>query len=86
MCLPVCHVSFTFCILWLRRYATSRKVAGSNPRCHRIFFNLLYTSSYTVALGLTESLIEMNSRNLPGGKIRPALKANNFTAICEQIV
>jgi hypothetical protein len=27
----------------------------------------------------------MSTRNLPGGKGRPARKADNFTAICEQI-
>jgi hypothetical protein len=32
------------------------------------------------------SLSEMSMMNLPGGKGRPAHKANNFTAICEPIV
>jgi hypothetical protein len=34
-----------------------------------------------MALGLTQPL--MSTRNLPGGKGRPALKAENLTAICE---
>jgi hypothetical protein len=31
-----------------------------------IFFNLPNTSSRTIALGSTESLTEMSTRNLPG--------------------
>jgi hypothetical protein len=39
-----------------------------------------------MALGLTQSLTEMSTKNLPGGKGRPARKADNLTAICEPIV
>jgi hypothetical protein len=39
-----------------------------------------------MALGLTEPLTEMNTRNILGGKGRPARKADNRTAICEPIV
>jgi hypothetical protein len=39
-----------------------------------------------MALGSTEPLREMSTRNLPGGKGRPARKAGNLTAICESIV
>jgi hypothetical protein len=39
-----------------------------------------------MALGSTQPLIEMSTRNLPGGKGRPAgAKADNLTAICEPI-
>jgi hypothetical protein len=38
-----------------------------------------------MALGLTQPLTEMRTRNLPGGKERPACKADNLT-ICEPIV
>jgi hypothetical protein len=31
-------------------------------------------------------LTEMSTRNLPGGKKRPARRADNLTAICEPIV
>jgi hypothetical protein len=31
----------------------------------------------------TQPLTEMSTRNLPGGKERPASKADNLTAICE---
>jgi hypothetical protein len=41
---------------------------------------------YIMALGSTQPLIEMSTRNLPGGKGRPARGADNLTAICEPIV
>jgi hypothetical protein len=39
-----------------------------------------------MALGSTQPLMEMSTRNLPGGKGRPARGADNLTAICEPIV
>jgi hypothetical protein len=39
-----------------------------------------------MALVSTQSLTEMSTRNLPGGKGRPARKPDNLTAICEPIV
>jgi hypothetical protein len=36
----------------------------------------------TMALGSTQPLTEMSTRNLPGGKGRPAREADNLTAIC----
>jgi hypothetical protein len=39
-----------------------------------------------MALGSTQPLTEMSTWNLPGGKGRPARKADNLTAICEPIV
>jgi hypothetical protein len=71
---------------WLRHYATSRKVAGSIPDEVIGFFNWPNHSSRTMALGLTQPLTEMSTRNLPGGKGRPARGADNLTAICEPIV
>jgi hypothetical protein len=40
-----------------------------------------------MALGSTQPLTEMSTRNLkkkkkPGGKMRPARRADNFAAIC----
>jgi hypothetical protein len=35
-----------------------------------------------MALGSTQPLTEMSTRNLPGGKKRPARKAENLAAIC----
>jgi hypothetical protein len=67
-------------------YATSRKVAGSNPDEVIGFFNRHNPSSHTTALGSTQPLMEMSTRNLLGAKGRPTRKANNLTAICEPIV
>jgi hypothetical protein len=39
-----------------------------------------------MALGSTQPLTEMITRNLPGGKGRLARKADNLTAICKPIV
>jgi hypothetical protein len=39
-----------------------------------------------MALGSTQLVTEMSTRNLPGRKGRPARKADNLTAICESIV
>jgi hypothetical protein len=39
-----------------------------------------------MALGSTKPLTEMSIRNLPAGKGRPARKAGNLTAVCEQTV
>jgi hypothetical protein len=39
-----------------------------------------------MALGSTQPLTEMSTRNIPGGKERPACKADNLTAIFEAIV
>jgi hypothetical protein len=51
-----------------------------------IFFSLPNPSSRTMALGSTRPLTEMSTRNLPGGKERPAHKADKLTVICEPIV
>jgi hypothetical protein len=39
-----------------------------------------------MALGSTQPLAEMSTRNLPEGKGLPAGKTDNLTAICEPIV
>jgi hypothetical protein len=39
-----------------------------------------------MALGSTQPLTEMSTRNLPGGEERPARKCDNLTAICEPTV
>jgi hypothetical protein len=39
-----------------------------------------------MALGSTQSLTEMNTKNIPEGKGQPALKADNLTSIFEPIV
>jgi hypothetical protein len=46
------------------------------------FFNLPSPSSRTMALGSTQPLTKMSTRNLPGGKKRPARRADNLAAVC----
>jgi hypothetical protein len=67
-------------------YATSGKVADSIPHDVIRIFDWPNPSSRTMALGSTQPLTEMSTRNLPGGKGRSARKADNPTAICEPIV
>ena len=53
---------------WLRRCATSRKVLGSIP-CGVIgFLNHIFSSDQTMALGSTQPLVKMSTRNIPGDK------------------
>jgi hypothetical protein len=47
------------------------------------FFN---PSNRTVALGSTQPLTEISTRNPSGGKKRQARRADNLTVICEPIV
>jgi hypothetical protein len=47
------------------------------------FFNLPNSSSRTMAMGSTQPLTKMSTRNLPGGKKRPARRADNLAAIYE---
>jgi hypothetical protein len=47
------------------------------------FFNLPNPSSRTMALGSAQSLTKMSTRNLPGGKKRPAHRADNLADICD---
>jgi hypothetical protein len=47
------------------------------------FFN---ASNRSIALGSTQPLTEMSTRNLPAGKKRPTRRGDNLTAICEPIV
>jgi hypothetical protein len=50
------------------------------------FLSLSHPSSRTMALGSTQHLTEMSTRNLPGGKGWPARKADILTAICNPVV
>jgi hypothetical protein len=47
------------------------------------FINLPNPSSRTMALWLNQPLTEMSTRYLPGGKKRPACRADKLAAICE---
>jgi hypothetical protein len=46
-------------------------------------FNLPNPSSHTMALRSTQPLTGMSTRNFPGGKKRPARRADNLAAIYE---
>jgi hypothetical protein len=50
------------------------------------FFNLPNPSSRTMALGSTQPLTEMSTRNLSGGKKWPAHGADNLAFISESNV
>jgi hypothetical protein len=67
---------------WLRQYATSRKLAVSSPGIGG-FFNLPNSSRRSTALGSTEPVTVMSTRNIPGGKKLPARRADNLDANCE---
>jgi hypothetical protein len=62
------------------------QAAGSIPDVVIGFFSSPNPSSRAMALGSTQPLTEMSTRNFPGGKGRPARVADNLTAFCEPIV
>jgi hypothetical protein len=61
------------------------KIPGSFLDIIRLF-KWPYPSSLIMALRYTQLLTEMSTRNLDGGKGRPASKADNHTANCKPIV
>jgi hypothetical protein len=58
------------------------QVAGSIPDEVAVFLNWPNPSISIMVLVSTQSLTEMSTRNLPGGKGRPARQAEKLTAIC----
>jgi hypothetical protein len=64
---------------WLRHCATNRKVAGSIPDAVIGIFYWHNPSGRTMALGLTQPLTDMSTRNISWGQSRPVLTADNFT-------
>ena len=52
---------------WLSHYGTSQKVAGSIPDGLIRFFHLLNPAGRIMALGSTQSLIEISTRNISWG-------------------
>jgi hypothetical protein len=73
---------------WLRHYGTNRKIAGSRPDEVDFFSDLSNPSGHSMALGSTQPLTEMNTRNLKKkkkknlGKGWPARRADNLAATC----
>jgi hypothetical protein len=49
-------------------------------------WNINLVSTYRVGETSPITVTEMSTLNLPGGKGRPAFKADSLTAICEPIV
>jgi hypothetical protein len=56
---------------------------GFESQMSCILFNIPNYSSHTKALGLTQSLTDMSTKDLPGGNKRPARRANKLAVICE---
>ena len=52
---------------WLRQCPTSRKVADSIPDCVSGIFQRDNPSDRTMALGLTQTLTEISTRNISWG-------------------
>ena len=64
---------------FLRHCATSRNVAGSIPDDVTGIFHLHNPSGRTMALGSTQPLTEMSTRNISWGLRRPVRRADNLT-------
>jgi hypothetical protein len=69
-------------VVGLRHYAINRKVACSNPDEVTGFLNWPNPSSLNKALVSTQPPTEMSTRNIPAGKGRQVLKADNLSVIC----
>jgi hypothetical protein len=67
-------------------YVKRQTVVGSIADEATGIFNWPNSSSRIIALGSTQPLTDMSTRNLPGGTGRPARKADKLTAICEPII
>jgi hypothetical protein len=55
-------------VAWLRRCATNRTVPGSIPGAVTGFFSNISPSDRTMALGSTQPLVKVSTRNIPVGK------------------
>jgi len=55
-------------VAWLRRCTASWMVLGSIPDGVTGFFSDIFSSDRTIAPGLTQPLVKMSTRNIPGGK------------------
>jgi len=64
---------------WLRHCATSWKIAGSIPDGVTGIFHWHNSSGRTAALGLTQPLAEISTRNISWGVKWPVLRTDNLT-------
>jgi hypothetical protein len=62
------------------------EVHGFDPNELIAFLNLLNPSSCSMALGATQSVKEMSTKNLPEVKGWLLHRADNVTVICELVV
>jgi hypothetical protein len=88
-----CHLSSIRSTIILRDYIIQgpgnvcRSVISTRLRVGFSMRSLDFSIDLTLpAMGSTQPLTEMSTRNLPGGKGRPARKTDNLTAICGPIV
>jgi hypothetical protein len=66
---------------WIKYCATIRKVAGSIPDGVMEFFVDINPFDRSMALGSTQPLIEISTRSVSWGYMRPVRKADNLTTI-----
>jgi hypothetical protein len=70
---------------WLRHYATNRKVAASSPDAVEFLIYLILPAALWPWIDTASNRIEYQESpgRGGGGDGLPALKTDNFTAICE---
>jgi hypothetical protein len=88
-CLDFCSV----CGLVVRVPSYRSRGPGFDSRRYQIFWEVVSLERGPLSLvriieelGSTQSLTQISTKNLPGGKGRPERKSDNLTAICEPIV
>jgi hypothetical protein len=69
-------------VKWLRRCTTSWTVPGSIPGDVTGFFSDKFSSDCTMALELTQPLVKMSTRNIPGGKGPRCLRLTTSPPSC----
>jgi hypothetical protein len=81
--LIVCSLTTVLCVITV---LCILEIANLIPDVFIGFFSWPDPSSGTMALGPTQPLTEMSTRNLPRGKGWPVHNADNLAAICELTV
>jgi len=67
-CVTFCVERYAGLTFSISRCATSRAVPGSIPGGVTGFFSDIFPSDRTMALGSTQPIVKMNTRNIPGGR------------------
>jgi hypothetical protein len=87
------HTSWQFLIYSMHSVGACSSIVGWGSVLQAVRSRVLFLmsldftiDSLTMALGSTQPLTEMSTRNLPGGKGWPLHKADNLTTMCEPIV